>query len=224
MATISDSKLFINCTFNASLSTLDANATVSQRFTTNVEVVATTLSFACVVLFVTLYFVRKPQQAHSLEAQALIRGQNAHKNARTNCRSRALAVCSWDQSPDIFLVICALAVLQGLAFFMSAADSFQPLEMSLDLCRAQGMLFQFATIGLNVAVVAETVNIYLVAVRSMSADTIRKKYIPGLVTFVLLVSAASVIAPICCEVAFSTSSLITVVQPRFHCYFYLSFL
>lgn len=176
-------ELFRNCVYNASLVNVSAwnaetDAQRAQQLTSLVEVVATGISLLICFAFFLIY--------------GLGRSRGSNNSDDHGCAKKVRAVYNWDRSTDHYLCIACLALLQGLAFLISAGTdpAFSAYAMRDTACRIQAIAFQFATSGLNLAVVAEIVDMFLVLVKSVPVPQIRKKYTPWLVAFIFVVALA----------------------------------
>ena len=169
---------------------------MAQRVTANAELGGTVVSLTiCTVFFVLYFFIRRT----SFEC----------------CRR----CYGWDRSTDHYLAIAILAMLQGVTFLVSAGSNpaFQPLAMSNTTCRAQGIVFQWATAGLLMAVVVEMTDIYLVLVKNVPKEEIRKRYTPWLIVLVIVVATLFTGVPLTLEATTGSLSWTWVVLLRAAC-------
>jgi hypothetical protein len=210
-------ELFLGCRFNASaddgFSKGGANYE-TQHLTLRVEMSATLISLIlCSVFFLIYGLVRHHGTAPPLAAATdmkLLTLPNRRGECCESCRNRLRRVYAWDRSTDHYLIIASLATMQGLAFFLgaSADQPFQPMNMTNTTCRAQGVLFQFSVSGLNAAVIAELVDMYLVMVKAVPVAEIRKQYTPGLILFVFVVAAVYAVVPLGLQYALGASPVL----------------
>ena len=154
----------LNCKYNAttSVSAFDSDAATSlssQEVTTLVELVGTCISLLLCASFFLVYGLGR-SGSHARQMVPSTTGSTTPTDACAKCHACVRRVYNWDRSTDHYLCIAVLALIQGLAFMMSAGTdpAFQPLQMTNATCRAQGMIFQFSSSALNAAVVAEVVD------------------------------------------------------------------
>ena len=188
-------ELFRTCVYNASFNVSafdsDTDAQRAQQVTSMVEIVATAISIVICFAFFLIYGLGRSRGSKNLDDH----------NCCGETSKKIRAIYNWDRSTDHYLCIACLALLQGLAFLVSAGTdpAFSAYAMHDTACRIQGITFQFATSGLNAAVVAEMVDMFLVLVKSVPVPRIRKKYTPWLMAMIFFVALSFTGVPLIFE-------------------------
>eukprot|EP00750_Incisomonas_marina_P027968 INCI6305.3.p1 GENE.INCI6305.3~~INCI6305.3.p1 ORF type:complete len:343 (+),score=40.91 INCI6305.3:374-1402(+) len=91
------------------------------------------------------------------------------------CSERLQKCYSW-QSISRIASLAALVALQAATYFFSATYGFSPKDADNDVCRGQGIVYQFATSAINVEVFAVAFAAYQTIVRGVSFEKLRRRH------------------------------------------------
>jgi hypothetical protein len=214
MPTMAADQLFLECHFNGSSwpgsFSKDGGSYARQHFT---EMTATLISLVLCAVFFVIYGLVRHHGTAAADAAAEVKLLRHPRECCESCRNRLRRVYAWDRSTDHYLLIASFATMQGLVFFLGATveQPFQPMNMTNTTCVAQAVLFQFSVSALNAAVMAELVDMYLVLVMAVPVAEIRRRYTPGLVSFVFAVAVVFTVVPLALQYALGASLFVVVV-------------